>query len=199
MTFTDTARISDNAVLGAPVGQADLVQMWQDVIRKARTEIPIPPVRPCTLNFDFDGGNVPITAATTGSLKLVIPYPCRILWARLCAGDANDAPIAVSATVRVSLTSFEQFGASSLLSGSGSMPTLASTSSRDCDLTGWYTNLQTGDWLIARLTSFVGLATWVSLDLLLRPTDAIIGSSDYESAASDVYTDADGNPYTFRG
>lgn len=155
-------------------------------------------VRPASLNFDFGGDNTPIAAATTGSLKLMVPYPSRIVWARISAGDADDNPVAITGTIRVILTNFETFGAPTFLHGTGTIPTITADSVADCSLTGWHTNLVTGDWLIARLVTLTGAPTWVSLEILLRPTDVPIGVQGIVDGAGDFIVDNDGNRIVLR-
>lgn len=168
------------------------------ILAKAQRPTPEQAVRPCSLNFDFGSDNTALVAATTGSLKLMVPFPSRIVWARLSAGDADDNPVAVTATVRVKLTAFETFGASTLLHGTGTIPTITADSVHDCDLTGWQTNLVTGDWLIARLMALTGAPTWLSLELLLRPTDVPIGVQGIVDGAGDGIVDEDGNLIVLR-
>lgn len=176
--------------------QADIDQRASRKVGAARVDQAI---RQSSLNFDFGGDNTPITPVTMGSLKLVVPYPSRIVWARLSAGDADDNPVIVTATVRVKMTGFSTFGGSTLLHGTGTIPTLTLDSSHDCDLTGWQTNLVAGDWLIARLmTLTVGAPTWLSLDLLLRPTDVPVGVTIVTDNAADPMTDNSGDQMVFR-
>lgn len=157
-----------------------------------------PSTLPATVNMQFGGGGAPIVLANTDPSKASVPFAGRIAWARLCAGDATGRPVAVTATVDVQLTSFETFGASTSLSGSGTSPSLQTDSVRDCDLTGWHLNLVTGDWLIARLLSFSGSATWIALEMLIRPTDVPIGVAGVVDANGDQIVDNNGNPIVVR-
>lgn len=176
----------------------DLVEAWRTLLSKAqRPELP-PAVRPATVNFNWGGGGVPIVLANTDPVLVEVPFPSRIVWAHLYAGDATGLPMAVTASVEVRVTQFTEFGGSVALYGSGTVPALSSASRADLDLTGWQVNLITGDALIGRLLTFTGAATWVTLSLLLRPTDVPIGVTSVIDATSNSYTDANGNLYVYR-
>lgn len=179
------------------------------VLVKAQRALAEPAVRPATINFEWSGGGIPIPVAvdpitlasgptTLDPILVEVPFPCRIVWAHMYAGDAAGNPIAVTASADVRLTQLLTFGGSVPLSGTGTPPGLQADSIADADLTGWQLNLTTTDTLIARLTTFTGTATWVALVLQLRPTDVPIGVETMLDASDVTYTDADGNPYVFR-
>ena len=173
---------------------------FTELLAKAHQPLPDDPRirKPSTLNFQWSGEGAPLVLTQVGSRKLVIPYPARIQWARLSAGDALDNPVAVTATVRINLTSFTTFGASVPLSGTGTIPTITADSIADCDLTGWQTNLLPGDWLVARMMTYSGTAEWVSLDIMIRPTGDDIGVTDITDAGADTIVDNDGNVVVLR-
>ena len=173
------------ATQNAPI--PELVQMWQEAILKARQEIPDAPLRTATMNFQWTGGGQALELENMDPIILEVPYPCRILWAHMRAGSAVGDPMPVSATISVQFSQFETFGASTPLHSVGTIPTLATQSSSDCDISDWHQELTTGDTLIAVMETYTGVATWVSLILLIRATDV-------STLGQDVMVDADGNP-----
>lgn len=153
------------------------------------------PTRPATVVLGFGGGGQPLVAATTDPVQFDVPFPCRLAWARLRAGDALGQPVAVSATVDVQLSQFEQFGGSSKLYATGTMPALSGTYKADLSLSGWHIDLAAGDTVMARLATFSGSATWLTLSLLLRPTDVPVRLAPVLNASGLPYVDASGAVY----
>lgn len=160
--------------------------------RQREDELSRPTPRPATLNFQFSGGGTAPVTTTTDPILLEVPWPGEIRWAHMYAGDINGQPVAVNATIDVSITRLSTFGGTLPLYGSA-IPTLTAASTADLVVTTWIKNLLPGDALIARLMSFDGLATWVSLNLLLYPTNSDLGSSTLVSDAGDTIVDANGN------
>lgn len=153
---------------------------------------------PVSVNFGWGGGGSTLTANGADPVKASIPFPCTIAAARLCAGDGQGHPIAVSASIDVEVTQFNTFGASVPLQGSGTIPRLQSDSVANCNLSGWQTNLVAGDWLIARLASFSGSATWVALELILQPISVQLGVSTVVDNAGNRLVDNSGNVIVYR-
>lgn len=170
----------------------------QQIIARATPPQHVRRARPATINFGWGGGGVSIVVTATDPLQVDIPFASRIVWARLRAGNALGGAVAVAATVDVQLNQFESFGTSAPLYGTGTIPTLAGQSKNDCSLTGWQTNLGDTDTLTARLATFTGDATWITLTIRLRPLEVPIGISGVEDSAGDRFVDASGNRFVFR-
>lgn len=177
-------------------------------VRSILDTMPGQVLRPATMKFGWTGGGQPIAVTVdpitlasvptnADPMELDVPFACRIVWARLKAGDAAGMPVSVDATVDVQLSQFTTFGGQTPLYGSGTIPTLTSASSVDLSLTGWIVDLVTADTITAKLTTFTGQATWVTLSLQLRPTDVTVGNA-YTTSAGTVYTSANGRSYIFR-
>ncbi len=170
-----------------------------------------PPVtmKPASVNFEWTGGGAPIAVAidpitfvsaptAADPVLIEIPFPCSIGWAHLFAGDAAGRPMVASATVDVQLTQITNLGSSIALYGTGAIPQLSNASAAIIDLTNWQPNLLTSDILIARLTAFTGLATWVALTLQLVPTDVGLGLIPVVDGAANLLTDGSGNTLVLR-
>lgn len=153
---------------------------------------------PVTVNFEWAGGGAVLVPSSLDPIKVSIPFPCTIAAARLCAGDGQGHPAAVTATLDVEITQFGSFGSSRALQGSGTAPRLQSDSVSNCNLSGWQTNLVAGDWLIARLTSFSGSATWIAFELVLQPINANLGVSIVVDNAGNRLVDNSGNVIVYR-
>lgn len=157
------------------------------------------PVRPATVNFEWAGGGTQLTQTAADPILIEIPFPCTIVWAHLRAGDAAGNPSSVTATVDVELSQFETFGGKTPLYGTGTTPTLSSQSKNNVSLTGWKIDLTTGDTIIARLTALSGSATWLTLTLLLRPTDVPITTSNIADSSGNLLIDSGGNTLILQG
>lgn len=154
--------------------------------------------RPVSVNFEWAGGGTALIASNLDPIKVSIPFPCTVAAARLCAGDGQGHPSAVTATLDVEITQFGTFGSSRTLQGSGTAPRLQSDSVANCNLSGWQTNLVAGDWLIARLAAFTGSATWLALELTLQPINANLGVSTVVDNAGNRLVDNSGNVIVYR-
>jgi hypothetical protein len=159
--------------------------------------------RPATINFSFGGGGAAIIAptgtdtalATTSDPQLVeVPFACVITRAHLYAGTRFGDPVAVTATVDLTLSQFQNFGTGSPLYGTGSRPALAGQYSANIDISGWRVNLNNGDAIIARLASFTGTATWVSLVLGLLPVESPQNIVPVVDSGGNQVVDLAGNP-----
>jgi hypothetical protein len=119
------------------------------------------------------GGGQALTLASMDPMLLEVPFPSRIVWARLWAldGAIPAQPIAVSATVGVRLTNYASFDGGALLSGTGAVPALVSAPKASVDLAGWVIKLTIGDAVIAQPTAFSGAAHMLGLTIQLRPTE----------------------------
>ena len=168
------------------------------LLAKATTPGADPTTRTAVMKYGFTGGGTAIDPTLMDPIDLDVPFPCRIVWARLKAGDGLGAPVPVTATVELRLSQFETFGGSVPLYGDGTMPTLTAAPSVDCDLTGWQINLTDLDTITARIVTFTGSASWLSLQLKIRATEFQLGITDVLDGSSIVYTDAAGNPYVYR-
>lgn len=151
-----------------------------------------------SVNFEWGGGGAPLVLANADPVKMSIPFPCTIAAARVCAGDGVGHPVSVSASIDVAITQFSTFGSAVSLQGSGTVPRLQSDSVSNCNLSGWHTNLIAGDWLIARLSSFTGSATWVALELTLQPISVQLGVSTVVDNAGNRLVDNSGNVIVYR-
>lgn len=148
--------------------------------------------RPATLNFMFSNGATALSALVMGPLLLEVPWPGSITWAHMYAGDVYGQPVVVTASISLNITRITTFGGSSSLTGA-SVPTLTDASSANLSTTEWVRNLLPGDAIVARLISFTGDATWVSLNLLLYPTNTAIGLSTVVDNSGNTVVDNDGN------
>jgi len=184
--------------VGRTESKPELVEMWKSVIKKARTEIPPAAVRTTTMNFQWTGGGQALVLANTDPVILEVPFPARLLWAHMRAGDANGFPIPVTTTVDLQWSKFENWGAQNPVYGVGTPPSLSSASSNDCDTTSWHLDYTTGDTFVASLSSFSGVATWVALILLLRAVDAPLGQDSLIDVSSDTIIDSNGNVVVVR-
>ena len=129
--------------------------------------------RPATVVFEFSGGGTTLNTLTQSPAFAEIPFSSTIVYAHMYAGSNTGAPVAVSATIDVEVAPLGAFGSGIPLAGSGNNPALAAQSSATISTSGWLgiaVPLDQGDSLVARLTSFSGSATWVSLTLQIRPT-----------------------------
>jgi hypothetical protein len=164
-----------------------------------RTQLETTPQRkPAMIEFEWTGGGAPIVLANCDPVLNEVPFPGDIVWAHMWAGDAAGNPVAVTATITVGLTQILTFGASTSLHGSGSPPSLVVDSATNASITGWQTHLVTGDTLIGVLTAFTGLATWVALTILVRPTTEDIGVQGIADANGDQIVDEFGNLIVLR-
>lgn len=190
---------------------ATLDQAFTTLLAKAQKRLldsPQATVKPATINFEWTGGGQPITVAVdpitllstpaVDPVLVEVPFPSTIIWAHMFAGDAAGRPVAVSASVDVELTQLLTFNASTSISAGGFSPALSSQAVSDLSIVGWQTNLATGDLLIARLTSFVGLATWVALTLQILPTNVPIGVAGVTDGTGDQIVDSNGNIVVLR-
>ncbi len=175
-----------------------LDQAFTLLLAKAQQRIPQPGLRPGGIDFMWGGGGQAITLATMDPLLVEVPFPSRLVWAHMYAGDGVGQPSLVTATIQVKLTSVASFGTSIPLSGTGTAPNLNLQSASDCDITDWQLNYDTGDTLIAYPTVFTGAATWLALTLQLRPTDANLGAEDVLDNVGDQMTLNDGTLLEFR-
>lgn len=153
---------------------------------------------PVSVNFEWSGGGLAVVLANTDPVKVSIPFPCTIAAARMCAGNGLGHPTAVTASVDVEITQFSTFGSSVALQGSGTIPRLQADSVANCSLTGWQTNLVAGDWLIGRLATFTGSATWVALELILQPISVQLGVSTVVDNTGNRLVDNSGNVIVYR-
>jgi len=155
-------------------------------------------VRPANVIFPWTGGGQPLTQPTMDPIIAEIPFPCRLVWVHMWAGDAQGLPVPVSATIELQVTNIFAFGASLPLYGTGVLPTMDNVFAADLDLTDWNMNLATGDTIIAYPLTFSGSATWLSITMQLRPSEQAIGVSDVVDNAGDNMTFNDGSPMEIR-
>jgi hypothetical protein len=175
---------------------ADLDKAFALLLQKAQPYKTDPAVRPLTVNWTFSAGGVGLSATAVSPMLVEIPYPCTIVWAHMYAGTQTGVLANVtSAVIDVIMTQLDAPTRFAHLYGSGTIPTMAAAPVKDLDLTGWHTNLITGDTLIARLQSFsaptANGVSWLSLTLLCRPTSVPIGLGAVEDlSANDIISAA---------
>jgi len=148
--------------------------------------------------FMFGGGGSALSTTTVDPYLVEVPDPGEIVSAHTYAGNSTATPVAVTATVDLQRTSFTTFGGSSPVYGSGTPPRLQADSIGNASLSGWFTHLDTGDTLIARLSAFSGTATWVALMLRVRRDASAQQQFAVLDASGDPVLDASGNPVIFR-
>jgi hypothetical protein len=177
--------------------------------RSLQDQLPRAAIKPAMAHFQWTGGGQPIAVAvdpltfastptSCDPVLIEVPFPCTIQWAHLWAGDGDGNPVAVTATIEIFITTILTFGAAVPLKGTGTPPTLTLDSATDCDLTGWFINLVTGDALVARVETFTGLASWLALTLLLRPVSEEQGVAGIVDENGDLIVDENGNVIVLR-
>ena len=144
----------------------------QNTITPTPTPAPVitPPstVTTYTLNFLFGNGSSALTASGQNPLLAEVPDSGEIVWAHLYAGNSVAVGVNVTATVDL----WRTFGTLTNIWGSGTKPTLTSQSSANMSLVGWFPHLDAGEQVIAKLATFSGTATWLSLVLRVRRDSA---------------------------
>ena len=168
------------------------------LLEKAQRRVLPSAPRTATINFQWSGGGSALTLTTVDPILVEVPFPSRIVWAHLYAGDGAGLPVAITATVDIGLTKLLTFGGSVPLYGSGAVPALTAAASADLLLTGWQIDLDTGDTLVARILTFTGAATWVTLALQVRAVDSLIGEQPIVDSLAADYVDASGATYVIR-
>jgi hypothetical protein len=116
----------------------------------------------------FGGGGEALSVAGSDPRIIEVPDPGEIVWVHLYAGNASAQPVAVDVTIDLQRTRLSTFGGSSPVYGSGTPPSLSGSATADMSLVGWFTHFESGDTLIARLSSFTGAATWVAIFVNVR-------------------------------
>lgn len=179
---------------------ATLDRAFADLLGKLRSEAAgaaLPPAaREATINITFSGGGSALPTAGLGGV-VEIPFPCRIVWAHMFAGNEQIQAVDVTASVGLWVGSFEAWPSGSPIWGEA-QPSLSAASHANIDISTWITNLVTADILYYVITSFVGTATWMSVHLGIRSTAGEEGTADIVSAAGDQVVDEDGNELRFR-
>ncbi len=171
---------------------------FTNLVAKAQQRQQEQAVRPANVVFPWTGGGQPLTQPTMDPIIAEIPFPCRLVWVHIWAGDAHGLPVPVSATFELQVTSVFTFGASAPLYGTGVPPALDNVFSANLDLTDWNMNLAIGDTLIAYPLTYTGTATWLAITIQLRPTDQAIGISELVDNAGTTMTFTDGTPVEVR-
>lgn len=166
------------------------------VLVKAQRQLAEPVVRTGGLDYGWTGGGAPIVAIETDPQLLEVPFDCYIVWAHMYALDGTGDYISVNATAELRVR--QGSGGSSVLSGSGSPPSLSAQSYSDISLSGWRRNLAIGQTVTARLVSFTGTATVVAITMQLRSTEAALGIDSIVDSGGDPFTDSSGDPFVFR-
>jgi hypothetical protein len=178
--------------------EATLDLAFTTLLAKARPNDLPAAVRPATIDFIWTGGGQPLDATMMDPILVEVPFPARLVWAHMFAGDGTGGAVPVQATLDLRLTSLSAFGTSSPVYGTGSPPRLDSFAATNLSLDGWQLNFATGDALIAFPVTFIGTATWLALTLQLRPTESPIGITDVTDNAGDAMTFNDGSTVEFR-
>jgi hypothetical protein len=163
------------------------------LLQKSVTRIPEQGVRPASINFGWGGGGTPLNVANLDPVLIDVPFPSRIIWARIRAGDATGAPVLVSATIDLRLSNFASFGGSTAIYANAGIVSITNATKLDLSLTGWIVDLDIGDSLSAQVLSVATLATWLSLTLLIRPTDMPIGVNPINSGSGSTVISGAGN------
>lgn len=150
-----------------------------------------------TVTVSFNGGGFPLP--TAGGLPGIveIPGPLTLVWVHMFAGAEDGAPVAVTATVDLRLTSEGSFGGASPIYGTV-LPRLQSDAVASIDIGGWRRNYNTGDAIIYRLASFSGFATWLTLTMQMRPTVTVLGQNTLIDNSGVTVVDSAGNPLVTR-
>jgi hypothetical protein len=146
----------------------------------------------------FGGGGAVLTTSGSDPRIIEVPDPGELVWVHMYAGDANAQPVAVTATVDLQRTRLSTFGGSSPVYGSGTAPSLSGSATADMSLAGWFPHFESGDTLIARLTSFSGTATWVAMMIKVRRDATAQQQFAVLDSAGDAVLDAFGNPVIYR-
>lgn len=151
--------------------------------------------KPTTINFMWSGGGLPLDIAMLDPILIEVPFPARLVWAHIYAGVALGVPVATDATIELRMTTLAGFGTTAPVYGTGLIPTLPTAAGIDLDITDWQLNFDTGDTLIAYVSTIdvATLATWLALTLQLRPTDVPIGVTDVLDESDLGITTEDGS------
>lgn len=156
------------------------------------------PQRPTTINFQWSGGGLPVDILLTDPIVVEVPYPARLVWVHMYAGDAVGNPIPIELALELRMTNGAQFGSSAPVYQGGTPPVMADVAFQDVDTTDWLLNFDTGDTFITYPTAYVGTATWFSMTMLLRPTDAPIGIDTVLDNGNEQMQFLDGSDVVFR-
>lgn len=197
MTFTE-APTTDT-----PSSQPALVEMWRSAINKARQDIPPAAVLPTTISINMDAVGLPLVPNMAGMIQ--VTFPCRILGCFIYAGTAGDTdglmPSSVTATVDLRLaTQGAWSGGSTALYNTDTIPTITASAETSLAVDLWHIDLQPADLILWRLVTFVGVATWMSVQLPVRRIDTTgIGVSSLFDPSSVDFTDGGGNAFVIRG
>ncbi len=200
MTFE--APVNDTP-FSIPSAQPALVDMWRSAINKARQEIPPAAVLPTVISINMDSVGLPLVPNMAGMIQ--VTFPCRILGCFIYAGTANDTdglmPASVTATVDLRLgTQGDWSGGSVALYNTDTIPTITAAAETSLSVDLWHIDLQPGDLILWRLVTFLGSATWMSVQLSVRRIDVTgIGVSSVFDPSSVDFTDGGGNPFVIRG
>jgi hypothetical protein len=151
-----------------------------------------------TVPFFWPGGGAAPVPAAFDPLVVEVPDPGEIVWVHLYAGDVNGQPVAVTTAIDLQVTRWESFGGSSPVYGSGTVPRITADSSANVSLSGWFTHLEGGDALIAKMTSFSGTATWVAMNIKVRRDTTAQNRVGVLDDTGGQVLDAYGNPIIYR-
>jgi hypothetical protein len=153
----------------------------------------VPAATSYVICFQFNGG------LAASPMLVEVPDPGEIVWAHLYAGGTNGEPATVSATVEVQQSRLETYGGSTPVHGSGSAPSIASSTSGDASLSGWHTHLSAGDSLVGRVTAFSGATTaWLALVLRVRRDNVMQTLLFVVDGSGNTVVDSSGNTVVFR-
>lgn len=170
--------------------RAELVAMFQSLIRKAQKIEQAAAAETHAINLIFDGSGTALTVGMGGIVE--IPYPCRIVGCRMMAGITSVAgvsPIPTTATVWLGVSAGTDGWDSGVFPIFGAVqPTLSHEAEATIAHTAWdVLELQPYDAISYTLTSFIGTATVMTLALLIRKVDATgLGSDDLFSGSDRV-------------
>jgi hypothetical protein len=154
--------------------------------------------RTATVNFEWGGGGSALSASACDPVLVEVPFASEIMWVHLFAGIASGAPVAVTTTLDLQLTRWASFGGSTPVYGSGTSPRITADSLGNMSLSGWFVNMTSGDVLIARVLTFSGTATFLTMNILLRSSDVPIGISGVSDGSGGTVVDASGNRIVWR-
>lgn len=164
-----------------------LVEMWRDVFRKSYQPMPPAQVHTPVILFHFNGGGAPLVVGQP--MMAAVTFPSRVIGCWLFAGDDTLNPVSVTASVDLRRGQQGHWAEGSHPLYGATMPGLSGASEADVSIADWFTELQPGDLLPARLAVFTGSATWLLLVLPLRRLDAVgLGVDELVAGGDSIVT-----------
>jgi hypothetical protein len=158
-----------------------------------------PTARPASIDFEWSGGGQQLDISRSDALMAEVPFPANIVWVHVYAFDGHGEPVPVQAVIETRITKFSSFGGSPTpLYGSGVRPSLSTASANNVNLSGWVTNLDAGDTIIAYPQIYIGTAIGLAMTIQLRPVDATVGVDPVLDSGGNAVLTSTGEAMVYR-